>query len=72
MRVYCCLLGLAILAGSLTVGGCGPSAIEAPPTEGLGPPDVSKLGGGMDSYKPIVKSRGKEKGATKEKGGTKK
>ncbi len=61
MRVFCYLLGVAVWAGSLTVCGCGPSSIEAPPTEGLGPPDVSKLGGGAESYKPKVKSQGKAK-----------
>jgi len=61
MRVLCSFVGLAILAGSVTVCGCGPSGIEAPPTEGLGPPDVSKLGGGVESYKPGSKSKSKSK-----------
>ncbi len=61
MRLFYSLLGLVILAGSVTVCGCGPSAIEAPPTEGLGPPDVSKLGGGAESFKPDVKGKNKTK-----------
>jgi len=65
MRAYCCLLSLAIAVGPLSVCGCGPSAIEAPPTEGLGPPDVSKLGGPQAGYNPDAKIKSKGKGAKK-------